>query len=114
MYARKIATVWDIFLHVKMLINLSGFFYSQWGSVAVQGPLVTSYRENIDLFRSFPATPLYHSRNLKTFKLTWRPSRAPDSPDALLSDLQRYKDSARCAMLGSDSGGQIKVHPKEP
>ena len=38
MYARKIAPVWDIFLHVKMLINLSGFFYSQWAGVAVQRP----------------------------------------------------------------------------
>ena len=30
---------------------------------------------------------------------SWRPSRALDSPRALLLELQRYKDTLRCATL---------------
>ena len=35
------------------------------------------------------------------FELTRRPSRALDSPLALLLELQRYKDTVRCAVLGA-------------
>ena len=36
------------------------------------------------------------------FGLTWRPSRALDSPHALLPELQSYRDTARCAALGAE------------
>ena len=49
-----------------------------------------------------PATPSSPSRTLEgLFELTWRPSRALDSPRALLPELQRYKDTVRCAALGA-------------
>ena len=42
-----------------------------------------------------PATALSPLRTLKgLFELTQRPSRALDSPRALLTELQRYKDTA--------------------
>ena len=45
-----------------------------------------------------PATPSSPSRTLEgLFELTRRPSRALDSPRALLPELQRYKDTVRCA-----------------
>ena len=45
-----------------------------------------------------PATPSSPSRTLEgLFELTRRPSRALDSPRALLPGLQRYKDTVRCA-----------------
>ena len=39
------------------------------------------------------------------FELTWRPSRALDSPCALLPELQRYKDTIGCVALGTPRGG---------
>ena len=39
------------------------------------------------------------------FELTRRPSRALDSPRALLPELQRYKDTVRCAALGAEVPG---------
>ena len=39
------------------------------------------------------------------FELTRRPSWAFDSPRPLLPELQRYKDSARCAALGAEVPG---------
>ena len=39
------------------------------------------------------------------FELTRRPSRALDSPRALLPELQRYKDIVRCAALGAEVPG---------
>ena len=44
-----------------------------------------------------------HQSNIS--KLTRRPSRALDSPRALLSELQRYKDTVRCATLGVEVPG---------
>ena len=47
------------------------------------------------------ATPSSSSRTLEgLFELTRRPSRALDSPHALLPELQRYKDTDRCSALG--------------
>ena len=47
-----------------------------------------------------PATSLSLSQTIKgLFELTWRPSRALDSPCALLPKLQRYKDTVRCITL---------------
>merc|ERR1711923_120706 len=53
-----------------------------------------------------PATPSSPSRNLEgLFELTRRPSRALDSPRGLLPELQRYKDTVRCAALGAEVPG---------
>ena len=53
-----------------------------------------------------PATPSSPSRTLEgLFELTRRPSRALDSPGALLPELQRYKDSVRCSALGAEVPG---------
>ena len=49
--------------------------------------------ENNILFRSSQQTPSSLSRTLEgLFELTRRPSRALDSPRAMLPELQRYKD----------------------
>ena len=53
-----------------------------------------------------PATPSSPSRTLEgLFELTRRPSRALDSPRALLPELQRYKDTVRCGTLGAEVPG---------
>ena len=52
------------------------------------------------------ATPSSLSQTLEgLFELTWRRSRALDSPRALLAELQIYKDTVRCAALGSEVPG---------
>ena len=63
---------------------------------------MTPHRGNTIL----PATPSSPSRTLEgLFELTGRPSRALDSPHALLPELQRYKDTVRCAALGAEVPG---------
>ena len=53
-----------------------------------------------------PATLSSPSRTLKgLFELKRRPFRALDLPRALLPELQRYKDTARCAALGAQVPG---------
>ena len=53
-----------------------------------------------------PATPSSPSRTFEgLFELTRGPSRALDSPRALLPELQRYKDTVRCAALGTEVPG---------
>merc|ERR1712020_299599 len=53
-----------------------------------------------------PATPLSPSRTLEgLFELTLHPSRALDLPRALLPELQRNKDTVRCAALGAEVPG---------
>ena len=53
-----------------------------------------------------PATPSSPSRTLEVlFELTRRPSWTLDSPRALLTELQRYKDTFRCAVLGAEVPG---------
>ena len=60
---------------------------------------------NIILFRS-SSQHLPHSRTLEgLFELTQRPSRALDSPRALLAELQRINDTVRCAALGAEVPG---------
>ena len=50
-----------------------------------------------------PATPSSPSRTLeRLFELTRRPSRALELPSALLPELQRNKDTVRCAALGAE------------
>ena len=64
---------------------------------------MTPYRGNAILFRSSQQLP---SRILEgLFELTWRPSWALDLPHALLPELQRYKDTVRCAALGAEVPG---------
>ena len=53
-----------------------------------------------------PATPSSPSRTLEgRFELTRRPSWALDSPRALLPELQRYKDTVGCGVLGAEVPG---------
>ena len=53
-----------------------------------------------------PATPTSPSRILEgLFEVTRQPSRALDSPRALLPELQRIKDNVRCAALGAEVPG---------
>ena len=40
------------------------------------------------------------------FGLTQRPSRALDLPHAVLSELQRYKDTVRCVAIGGEVQGR--------
>ena len=54
-----------------------------------------------------PATPSSPSRTLEgLFELTRRPSRALDSPRALLPGLQRNEDTVRCAVQGANFTGR--------
>ena len=50
-----------------------------------------------------PAPPLSPSWTLEgLFERTQHPSRAIDLPRALLPEIQRYKDTVRCAALGAE------------
>ena len=61
---------------------------------------------NTILFRSSQQLPRLRLGPSKGFfELTQRPSRALNSPRALLSELQRYKDMVRCAALGAEVPG---------
>ena len=56
----------------------------------------------------FPATPSSTSLTLeRLFELARRPSRALDSPCALLPELQRYKDTVTCGALGAEVPGHL-------
>ena len=67
---------------------------------------MTPRRGNTFLFRFFQQTPSSPSQTLEgLFELTRRPSRAPDSPRALLPELQRCKDTVSCDALGEDVPG---------
>ena len=61
------------------------------------------------------ATPLFPSRTLEgLFELTQTPSRALDLPPRVsLSELQRIKDTVRCALLGAEVPGQSKDQPTQ-
>ena len=48
------------------------------------------------------------------FELTWRPSRALDSPCALLPELLRYKDTVRFAALGAEVSGHCQQQLTQP
>ena len=67
---------------------------------------MTPHRGNTILFRSSQQLPRLRLGPSKGFfELTRRPSQALDSPRALLPELQRYKDTARCAALGAEVPG---------
>ena len=56
-----------------------------------------------------PAAPSSPSRTLEgLFELSRRPSRALDLPRALLPELQRIKDTVRCATLGAEVPGHLQ------
>ena len=60
--------------------------------IEINGPLLGKYLS----LPFLPVTPLSPSQTLEgLFELTRRPSRALDSPCALLPELQRYKDIVR-------------------
>ena len=55
------------------------------------------------------ATPSSPSQTLEgLFELTRHPSRAFESPRALLPELLTYKDTVRCAALGAEVPGHRK------
>ena len=68
---------------------------------------MTPHRGNLNPSLPFlRATPSSPARTLEElFELTRRPSRALDSSCALLPELQRYKDTGRCAALGAEVPG---------
>ena len=67
---------------------------------------MTPRRGHTILFRSSQQLPRLHLGALKGFfELTWRPNQALNSPRALLPELQRYKDTVRCAALGVEVPG---------
>ena len=88
----------------------SNFFFSLPG-----GQINDLRRGYFLLFRSSQQFPHIRLRPLKGLSLglsyhgPWRPSRAPDSPHALLLELQRNKDTVRCAPLGAELTGQLKT-----
>ena len=52
---------------------------------------------------SLPFLPASPSQTLeRLFELTRHPSRAPELPRLSLPELQRYKDTVRCAALGAE------------
>ena len=70
---------------------------------------MTPSRENTILFRSSQQLPrLRLGASKGFFELTRRPSWALDSPRALLPELQRYKDTVRCAALGAEVPGHCQ------
>ena len=64
---------------------------------------MTPHRGNTILFHSSKQLPSLTLEGL--FELTRRPSRALDLPRASLPELQRYKDTVRCAALGAEVPG---------
>ena len=67
---------------------------------------MTPCRGNTFLFRSSQQLPRLRLGPLKGFfELTQRPSRALDSPYALLPELQRNKDTVWCATLDAEVPG---------
>ena len=81
------------FLFVKKIIDLAGGQINE-----------TSSGKRYSLL-FLPATPTSLSRTQGLLELTRRPSRALESPRALLSELQRYKDNVRCTALGAEVPG---------
>ena len=63
---------------------------------------MTPHRGSTILFRSSQQLPRL------LFELTLRPSRALDSPRALLPELQIYKDTVRSAALGAKVPGHCQ------
>ena len=59
-------------------------------------------------------TPSCPSRTLGgLFEITQPPSRALDLPRVLLLELQRYKDTIRCAALGAEVPGHCQEQPTQ-
>ena len=63
---------------------------------------MTPYQRKHNSLLFLPATPSFPSRTLeRLFELKRHPSRAFNSPRALLPELQRNKEIVRCAALGT-------------
>ena len=76
--------------------------------VCLEGKPMTPHREDTFLYRSSQHIPRLCLGPMKVeglFELKRRPSRALDSPRALLPELQKYKDTIRCAALGAEVPG---------
>ena len=85
--------------------NIKGSSKKDW----LEAKSMTSQWEH-DSLPFLPATSLTLSQNLEgIFDLTWCPSRALDSPHPLLPELQRYKDTVRCAELGAVVPGNCQI-----
>ena len=75
--------------------------------ICLEGKSMTPRRGNTILFRSSQQLPCLRLGPSKGFfELTRRPSRAPNSPQALLPEPQRYKDTGRCVAPGREVPGQ--------
>ena len=71
---------------------------------------MTPSQGNTILFRSSQQLPHHLSQTLEgLFELTTRPSKALDSPNTLILDLQRYKDTIRSTILGAE----VSEHSQE-
>ena len=79
------------FLFCKKIIDLP------WGQI--NDPSLGKHYSLLFLL-AIPSSPSWTLEGL--FELTRRPSRALDSPRALLPELQRYKDTVRCGALGAE------------
>ena len=93
--------------YCKNVLNFMGHYYTQEGEGSgehQQAGLATTNSFFLIPFLNkkgkyfsipfLPATPSFPSRTLEgLLELTQRPSRALDSPCALLPELQRYKDT---------------------
>ena len=71
--------------------------------ICLEGKSMTPHRGKTILFRSSQQLPLLRLGPSKGFLRC--PSRTLDSPRALLPELQRYKDTVRCAALGAEVPG---------
>ena len=79
------------------------FLFCEKSSICQEGKSMIPHRGEHYPLPILPATPSSPSRTLEGFfEVTWHPSRALDSPRALLAELQRCKDTVRCAALGAE------------
>ena len=79
------------------------FLFVKNSLLCLKGNSMPPCRGNAVLFCSSQQLPCLCLGPLKGFfELTRRPSRALDSPRALLPELQRNKNTVRCAALGAE------------
>ena len=87
-------------------LNFFLFPFCTKSLICLKGKSITPLRGNTIILRSSQQLPRLRLRPLKSFfELTRSPSRALDLPCALLPELQRYKDTSRCAALGVEVPG---------
>ena len=79
--------------------------------VCLEGKPMTPHREDTFLYRSSQQLPRLCLGPMKVeglFELKRCPSRALDSPRVLFPDVQRTKDTVRCATLGAEVSGHCQ------